>query len=344
MKRQIVQDEFFDIQPPLSFVEYLKAPVHEKAPARFSRTEPEEGEVSVRGLYLDHRFPDPEGLLDTATADFGLFLSVTRIGGGRFPVRITKGPTPCFEAYTIEVTEAGCTVTADDTEGIRRALIYLEDEMIAREGPLLPLGKIERRPWLRQRITRGFFSPTNRPPKNGDELSDNVDYYPDEYLNRLAHDGTNGLWIYSSFQQCVPSDIIKEFGVGYEARIEKLNRVIAKCRRYGIKVYFFAIEPAALTGELIDRYPEMLGERGYSVATMCPHSPMVQEYCREAGRRLFTMCPDLGGFIDITAGERTTSCASLASTSCPRCAGKTRGEILDQNIENIRAGIREVKP
>ena len=344
MKRQIVQDEFFDLQPPLSFVEYLKAPVHEKAPARFGRTEPEEGEVSVRGLYLDHRFPDPEGLLDTATADFGLFLSVTRIGGGRYPVRITKGPTPCFEAYTIEVTETGCTVTADDTEGIRRALVYLEDEMTAREGPLLPLGKIERRPWLRQRITRGFFSPTNRPPKNGDELSDNVDYYPDEYLNRLAHDGTNGLWIYSSFKQCVPSDIIKEFGVGYEARIEKLNRVIAKCRRYGIKVYFFAIEPAALTGELIDRYPEMIGERGYGVATMCPHSPMVQEYCREAGRRLFTMCPDLGGFIDITAGERTTSCASLASTSCPRCAGRSRGEILDQNIENIRAGIREVKP
>ena len=38
MKRQIVQDEFFDRQPPLEFVEYLKAPVHEKAPARFGRT------------------------------------------------------------------------------------------------------------------------------------------------------------------------------------------------------------------------------------------------------------------------------------------------------------------
>ena len=146
MKRQIVQDEFFDKQPPLTFVEYLKAPVHAQRPARFARTEAEEGEISVRGLYLDHRFPDPEGLLDTATADFGLFVSVCGIGGGRYPVRIAKGPTSCFEEYIIEVTEAGCTVTANDTEGIRRALIYLEDEMIAREGAFLPLGRIERKP------------------------------------------------------------------------------------------------------------------------------------------------------------------------------------------------------
>lgn len=344
MKRTIVQDEFFDRQPPLSFIEYLKAPVHAKRPVRFGRTTAEEGEVSVRGLYLDHRFPDPEGLLDTATADFGLFVSVCGIGGGRYPVRLKKGKTPCFEAYTIEVTEEGCTLTAGDTEGIRRALVYLEDEMIAREGAFLPLGKIERRPWLKTRMTRGFFSPTNRPPKNGDELSDNVDYYPEEYLNRLAHDGTNALWIYSSFRQLVPSDIIKENGVGHERRIEKLNRVIERCARYGIRVYIFAIEPAALTRKQAERYPDMVGV-GEGVFPMCPHSPRTQEYCREAGRRLFTMCPGLGGLISLTAGERTTSCASQGTpTRCPKCSRMPLGEALSQNVENLRAGIREVKP
>ncbi len=347
MKRQTVQDEFFDRQPSLSFVEYLRSPVHAKRPARFARTEAEAGEAPVRGLYLDHRFRDAEGLLDTATADFGLFLSVCGIGGSRYPIRIAKGPTSCFEEYIIDVTEAGCTVTAGDTEGIRRALVFLEDEMIAREGPFLPLGKTVRKPWLRRRITRGFFSPTNRPPRNGDELSDNIDYYPDEYLNRLAHDGTNGLWIYSSFKQLVPSDIITEYGEGHEARIEKLNRVIAKCRRYGIKVYLFAIEPASLSAELGEKYPDMIGQRmDGSSYTLCPHSPLTRDYCREAGRRLFTLCPDLGGFIGITAGERVTSCASLRTEArrCPRCAGMSRGEILDRNIENLRAGIREVKP
>lgn len=346
MKRQIVQDEFFDIQPPLSFVEYLKAPVHTARPARFARTTAEEGEISVRGMYLDHRFPDPEGLLDTVTADFSLFISLCGIGGGRYPIRLQKGLTPCFEAYRIEVTEAGCTLIAADTEGIRRALIFLEDEMIAREGAFLPLGVIERKPWMKRRITRGFFSPTNRPPKNGDELSDTIDYYPDEYLNRLMHDGTNGLWIYTSFKQLVPSDIITEYGVGHERRVEKLNRVIAKCARYGIKVYVFAIEPAGIAEELGEKYKDMIGQKcgGLFHYTMCPHSPRTREYCREAGRRLFTLCPDLGGLISITAGERTTSCASPARCLCPRCATLPRGEVLAQNVENLRAGIREVKP
>ena len=346
MKRKIVQDEFFDKQPPLSFVEYLKAPVHTSRPARFARTVAEEGEVSVRGMYLDHRFPDAEGLLDTVTADFSLFISLCGIGGGRYPVRLQKGLTPCFEAYTIDVRADGCTITAADTEGIRRALIYLEDEMTAREGAFLPLGLIERKPWMKRRITRGFFSPTNRPPKNGDELSDNIDYYPDEYLNRLMHDGTNGLWIYTSFKQLVPSDIIVEYGVGHERRVEKLNRVIAKCARYGIKVYVFAIEPAGIAEELGEKYKDMIGQKvgGLFHHTMCPHSPRVQEYCREAGRRLFTLCPGLGGLISITAGERTTSCASPARCTCPRCATLPRGEILAANVENLRAGVREVAP
>ncbi len=344
MKRKTSQDEFFEKQPPLSFVEYLKAPVHEKRPARFERTLPEEGEVSVRGLYLDHRFPDPEGLLDTMTADFSLFISVCGIGGGRYPIRLRKGVTPCFEAYTIEVSEEGCTVTAADTEGIRRALVFLEDEMIAREGPFLPLGKTERKPWLKSRITRGFFSPTNRPPKNGDELSDNVDYYPDEYLNRLAHDGTNGLWIYTSFNQLLYSDIIEEYGEGSEKRIEKLNRVIEKCRRYGVKAYVFAIEPVALPYEWADKYADMTGQYVYYRHTICPNSKRAQEYCYEAGYRLFTLCPNLGGYISITAGERTTSCASVPNTTCPVCSGIPRGEVLAKNVENLFAGMRAAKP
>jgi len=33
-----------------------------------------------------------------------------------------------------------------------------------------------------------------------DELMDIVDYYPDQYLNRLAHEGVNGLWLTIEFR------------------------------------------------------------------------------------------------------------------------------------------------
>ncbi len=347
MKRTTTKDEFYGKQPSLGFVEYLKRPVHEKKPTRFAREKARADEVRATGLYIENLFPDPEGLLNTATEDFEAFSKVCGIGGERFPIRLVKGNTPCFEAYSVEVTEEGCTVTANDTEGIRRAIVYLEDEMTAREGPFLPLGRIERRPWLKSRVTRGFFSPTNRPPKNGDELLDDIDYYPDEYLNRLAHDGTNGLWIYTSYKQLVPSDIITEYGADYEKRVAKLNRVIEKCRRYGIKVFAFMIEPAGLAEGLGEKYADMIGYEGGGVYhySMCPNSRRVQEYTYEAGKRLFTLCPNLAGFISITAGERLTSCASnIDFHLCPRCRGMKRGDILAKNIKNLFAGMLEAKP
>lgn len=348
MKRQVVNDEFFDRQPPLEFVNLLRRPVHEHAPASFARKEARENEISVNGLFIDTSFPDPKGLLETMYEDFARFLSVCKIDGNRYPVRIIYGETPCFEAYSINVTEEACVITAADTEGVRRALVYLEDEMTAREGAFLPLGKIERKPWMRDRLTRGFFSPTNRPPKNGDELSDDVEYYPDEYLNRLAHDGTNGLWIYTSFRQLFSSNILPEYdGKDSERRIEKLNRVIARCARYGVRVYVFAIEPLGFSNEMAEKYPDMINPRtGYGAVanTLCPYSERVQAYCREAGARLFTLCPDLAGLISITAGERPTACSSTSVRNCAHPCTYTRGEILAKNIENLSAGMREVKP
>ena len=86
MKRQVVKDEFFDRQPPFEFVELLRRPVHESAPARFARKEARADEVLAEGLYLDTSFPDPKGLLETAYEDFARFLSVCKIGGKRYPI------------------------------------------------------------------------------------------------------------------------------------------------------------------------------------------------------------------------------------------------------------------
>ena len=47
-------------------------------------------------------------------------------------------------------------------------------------------------------------------------MSDDIDYYPEEYLNRLMHDGANGIWIYTRFSDLLPSSIIKEYGKGYQ--------------------------------------------------------------------------------------------------------------------------------
>jgi len=333
--------EFYKEQPPLLFIEELKSPFHKEKPDWFNRKEIKTDEVSVKGIYIVNNFPDRENLLETAVCDFELFTDIFEIRGKDYPLVLEYCETAVFEEYIITVKENCTTIKAGDTEGIRRGIIFIEDELQRREGAFLPMGDIKRTPRIKSRITRGFFSPTNRPPKNIDELFDDVDYYPEEYLNRLAHDGTNGLWIYTRLSDLVKTDIIPEYGKDSEKRIEKLKKIIRRCKRYGVKVYIFFIEPYHLLGELPEKHPDILGHEVYpGMYTFCVNTPLGEKYCIEAMEKLCRMLPDLGGFIDITNGERPTSCASGDNTKCPRCKNYSKAEIVAKAADLLKEGIR----
>lgn len=363
MKRITKTDPYFENQPPLAFVDDLKKPLHSEKPAGYGEREITEKEIDARGLYLAELFcDDPDGLLETIYNDFNKFLKIYEIGGNRFPVFLKKEETDCFEAYKINVSDDNITISANDTEGIRRGLIYLEDELRRRENAFLLPGETYRKPKIHTRITRCFFSPINRAPKYLDELSDDIDYYPDEYLNRIMHDGANGIWIYTHFFELIPSSIIKEFGKGHEVRIAKLNRVIDKCAKYGIGVYLFAIEPFSLSPEELEKYPSLAGDifeydcgggkkaRG---ATICPNSEDAKKFCFELGYKLLELAPKLAGFLDITAGEQYSHCANGPSKHpvihpivrpCPRCSQEKKGHVLSSAVEAICSGFRAKNP
>ncbi|MBQ8309187.1 MAG: hypothetical protein IJX96_05065, partial [Clostridia bacterium] len=348
MKRQIKVDPFLKRQPQKLFVEELKKPVHTEKPKGFNTRAVEKGEVNVSGVYLVVEYKDE--LLETAYADFNNFLNVYEIAGDKYPVITRRGATAKFESYKIVTNKEKTVLIANDTEGIRRGLVYIEDEMRRREGAFLKEGETERTPWLVSRITHCFFAPTNRPPNNGEELGDEVDYYPDEYLNRLAHDGSNGVWIYTRFPDLLPSNIITEYGKDYKRRIDKLNRTIEKCARYGVKVFVFAIEPVPLRGDLYGKYADIRGNRAWDGYTFCTNSERGKAYCKEAIQTLFKLCPDLGGVMLVTNGERTTNCASGYEyikqnlNACPNCKDKRAGEILAQAVDALIAGMKEEKP
>lgn len=334
-------NEFYMPQPPLSFIDDLRSPVHTEKPLWFKRTKQEENEACVQGIYIENNFPDKENLLETAIEDFSLFAQVFEIDGRKYPLYLEYSETDTFEEFVVTVTKDFSKITAGDTEGIRRGIIYIEDEIKRSEGAFLTCGTIKKTPKIKARITRGFFSPTNRPPKNIDELFDDVDYYPDEYLNRLAHDGTNGLWIYTKLADLVKTDIIPEFGEGFEKRIAKLNKIIARAKRYGIGIYVFFIDPTYLSAELSEKYPEIAGaECGGGKHTFCTHSKKGEAYCIEAMEKLAKSIPDAAGYIDITFGEHPTSCASVDNSLCPRCKDYTKGEIIAHTTDLLREGLR----
>ena len=339
-------DEFFDKQPEPKFIDWLNSPLHESAPEIFGKREIRAGEVDAVGAYISSVHEGYRELILTATEDLEKFLRVAGVFGDKYPIEIAFAEGFSEESYSIEVTEEKAIIRASDSEGARRAVYYLEEEMIKREGAFLPLGTIRRDSLIKRRITRGFFSPTNRAPKWGDELLDEIDYYPENYLSRLAHNGTNGLWIYTSFAQLLSSPYLPSKDENCEKRMEKLARVTEKCKRYGIKVYVFAIEPMGLLAEECEPYLDMLGADATSSfpaprRPFCPRIDKTRDHIIYCIEHIFKTIPDLAGYISITAGERPTTCSSVGTyKTCPRCGKYSRGENLAFSVDVIKEGLR----
>ena len=181
---------------------------------------------------------------------------------------------------------------------------------------------------------------------------DDVDYYPPQYLNRLAHEGINGLWLTVTFKDLVKTDLDPESGKTAEKRLAKLRRTVAKCRRYGIRIYVFMIEPVAWHANhpALKKHPEMGSPSSSSRKLFCPWSDASQKYLYEATNSIFSAVPHLGGLINITHGERYTNCQSVvppysdAKSKCPVCAKKEPWEILNKTIEPMAKGMKDANP
>ncbi len=330
------------------FEEELTKPLHVAMPFGDGPA-PAEDELDFRGgIALTRRFPDPDCRLDTAYADFGEFSASIALGNGPTPVVTELASGYTKEEYRISVGTGGITVAAGETEGIRRGLIHLEEMILARRNWCLPYGATRRKPSIRTRLSRCFHGPINRPPKCRDELLDENDYYADGYLNRLAHHGINGLWMTIRFSDLIASKVLPELGSGSPRRLEKLRRNVRQCARYGIKLYPFCIEPAALSAEspVLKAHPGLKGSDAMgNRALFCTSSAIGQAYLEDATRTLFSEVPGLGGLICIPVGERFTHCYSgRLAINCPRCSSREPWEVLADTLAAMERGMHGVDP
>ena len=206
-------------------------------------------------------------------------------------------------------------------------------------------------PWLSNRISRCFFGPIKRPPFYRDELNDDVDYYPDPYLDRLAREGVNGLWLTIEFAD-FSKELTGNWPEGAERRLAKLRRTVEKCARHGIRIWLFCIEPVEQDfrkGPLFRKHPDWVGcTYDDKMGTMCASQKGVQDYIANTVRDIFTAVPGLGGIINISNGEMVTSCLSICTieshpcrTFCPRCKGVPFAELLRRVNRAFVRGIRE---
>ena len=340
------------------FVDELKASRHEKLIWGRSKNKKKEAAIE-QGVSLDFRFPDEGKVLDTAIADFHEFLQVAGIpDNGPFKIIVEKRDLgKPLESYRIDTRTDSCTIYADDTEGVRRALYFLQDEIKRSDGPFLSAGITEREPMIKTRISRCFFGPVKRPPVNRDELADDVDYYPEEYLNRLASEGVNGLWLTVGFRDLCPSELFPRHGIDSIKRLAKLRRTAQKCARYGIKIYVFCIEPQGFgqnpeylnSMSYLNGNPEFKGHDADGWAVFfCPSTGKAKQYLEDSAFHIFSNVPELGGLIDINLGERPTHCYSATGNffdcNCPRCSKRQPWEVFADVTSSISKGMRRANP
>jgi hypothetical protein len=353
------REEFKDVPPQpgedrWKFTTDLKAPMWTRHPWGSARPDPQDAVLPGRATFR-FGFPDPNHRLDTAHEDLRLFLAAGNIsaGDGGYTIETGQAANLAPEAFRLSVDKQGCKVLAADTEGVRRGIFCLEDQMLLRRGPFLPLGEMERRPFVRRRISRCFFGPIKRPPKMRDELMDDVDYYPEQYLNRLAHEAVNGLWLTIEFRDLCSTSFTPEAGRDAEKRLAKLRRTVGACLRYGIRTYVFSIEPRAWDADspVLQRNPELAGAAMRDGKRyFCPATDNARKYLHESVYTIFKAVPELGGLINITHGERPTTCASALSSvgegrvDCPRCSRVPPWQILHQSLSAMEKGMRDANP
>ena len=352
MRYRETADPFLNKQPEAKFIGELSAPYHRHKPAGFGESMPEGEYLDASEINVRFEFPDGEGLLSSALSDLIEFCRVAEIevSDDGVPIFIRWASTECREAYRILVSPDCVEILAEDTEGIRRAIYFIEDEMKRLCGPWLPIGEISRRPFIKSRISRCFFTPPSHASCEGqlNELASDIDYYPEQYLNRLAHDGINGLWLGASLHDILKSSVIPEYGEDSERRIKKLCEVVEKCKKYGIGVYLLSVEPASgYSNPLFESHNELHGQKGWGdYHLFCPSIEGCLDYIKESMRKLFTLVPDLRGFINISTGEALSSCGSAAELTCPRCKKKygSLSAALSAVEKTFAEAIAEVKP
>ena len=348
-------------QETWKFIDYLKSPIWSQH--GWESKVPDSGKADLsKGVTIKESFPDPKGLLTTAYEDLRLFFAAGNVQAntGEYILETLLVHDLEGEAFRLEINPDGCRILAGDIEGVRRGIFYLEDEMLRNRAPFLTLGNIQKEPLLKRRIARCFFGPIKRPPAMRDELMDDEDYYPDNYLNRLAHDGVNGLWLTIDFRDLVSTKFNPEAGKDASRRLDKLKRTVRKCSQYGIKTYIFTIEPRAWANQpyhfhdiqVLDNYPELGGVHRGNHVTFCPSSETAQQYLYQVVNKIFSEVPDLGGMINISHGERTTTCLSTiyqgqsfeGLIDCPRCSNKEPWQILHASLSAMKRGMHDANP
>ena len=182
-----------------------------------------------------------------------------------------------------------------------------------------------------------------------DPLGDpEIGSFPEGLLQKLAAQGVNAVWMHTVLRTLVKDPKYPEFGAGCENRIANLQKLIDRCRKYGIRVFLYMNEPRGLNPDFfkIPGRERLGGVVAGGLQAMCTLNPETQRWLSDSLEKVFSSVRGLGGIFTITASENLTNCATRPGfkETCPVCKSHTRGEIIAAANTAMLKGMRKGDP
>ena len=244
------------------------------------------------------------------------------------------------EGYRIEAGEGGVVVLATTGRGLLRGVFALEDEMRDAGAPLLRPGVTVRNPRLARRITTSIIPGGERYTETSREL-----LYTDGLLERIAHDGFNGVWIWLNVEEAtVNSRVLPELSDEQaQIRLERVQDLARRARRYGIDVYAYLATGYHhwIPESFFEKYPELRGYGAWA-RPLCTSQKKSLDYYDETVRTIFRVAPDLKGLVAIYDSEGFYYCGHTERTrvKCPRCRQRTNEELAREVLTTLMNAMR----
>lgn len=254
-------------------------------------------------------------------------------------LRVVPDEQKLSESHQIDITSEQIIIQAVDEVGLMRGLYWLENAFEDRGGAILKPQRIVRDTKFDVRLLYPYAA------VYGDPFTDPAnDPLPEGLLERLSRVGINGIWLQAVLYLMTPFPFDPSLSTGWEKRIEGLNRLIEKAKRYGIGVYLYLNEPRAMPRSFFDQRPQLAGSSDGTYTCLCTSKKDVQDYLRNACKQIFTQAPDLAGVLTITMSENMTNCWSRGTNHCPVCSQRKPYEVIGEVNRCIEEGVHAAAP
>lgn len=202
----------------------------------------------------------------------------------------------------------------------------------------------------------------------GDEILAECDKFDDAYFQSVRDGGYTAIWICGRLRELVHFEEAPHWDKSNAARIEALNGIIERSKRFGVGIYLYVNEPSGLFANdpIYEKYPDLKGspsilalepemkDKGIEPDyAFCTKSTFTERYLTDGFAQLFEKCGGLAGVILMTTSEITSHCFShvdernllneeskARAVPCPRCRNSNGADTIIDVIRKIHAGVR----